>query len=386
MADQDGTNQGWSIVRRSGSRRDVLRAGLGLGAIAATARLWTPGQLRAQSGAALPYGTAGAPAQQTPEQPNPQMQAVLDQLAALGPLPIETLTPGQAREQPSFADALQGVLAKRGLPAVEAVGSVSNRIVPGGPGSDGTPVRIYTPAGAGPFPVLLYFHGGGFVIANIDTYDGSCRALTNAANCVVVSVGYRLAPENPFPAAPEDAFAAYQWVLGNAASINGDASRVAVGGESAGGNLAAAVSLLSRDRGAAMPVYQLLVYPATDFVGGADRPSALLYADAKPLNRPALFWFGQYYLPSPAAAADPLVSSVFADLRGMPPATVISAEIDPLRDTGRAHADALLDAGVPTVYRLFDGVTHEFFGMGAVIDQAKAAMMLAATGLRSAFG
>jgi acetyl esterase/lipase len=314
------------------------------------------------------------------------MQAVLAQIGALRPLPVEMLSPRQARELPSFADGVRGVLAQQGRTALEAVGSIGHRIVPGGPGSDGSLVRIYTPAvGQPPFPVLVYFHGGGFVIHSIDVWDASCRALANAAGCLVVSVAYRLAPENPFPAAPEDAFAAYQWAIANAGAIGGDGSRVAVGGESAGGSLAAAVAIMARDRGAPPPLHQLLIYPFSDLLGGADRPSALQYADARPLNRGALLWFIPHYLPDPAAASDPLASPVLADLRGLPPATVISAEIDPLRDTGRAHAEALMQAGVPTEYRLFEGVTHAFFTMSAVLDRGKEAVDLVAAQLGSAY-
>ncbi len=317
---------------------------------------------------------------------DPQMQEVLDALAALDPLPLETVIPRQARELPSVADAVQGALAARGQPpAVETVGQIEHRLIPGGPSSEGTLVRIYTPAsGTGPFPVLVYFHGGGWVIANLNVYDASARALTNAANAVVVSVAYRQAPENPFPAAVDDAYAAYQWVVGNAATFNGDPAHVAVGGESAGGNLAAVTALLAHQRGFAPPVHQLLVYPVTDFVG--DYPSYQENFDAKPLSTPALQWFGRYYLRSDADRQDPRASPLRApDLHGLPSATVILAEIDPLRDQGAAYATRLREAGVPVTVRLYQGVTHEFFGTGAVVDQAKDAVAVAAAGLRAAF-
>lgn len=317
---------------------------------------------------------------------DPQMKEVLDALAALNPLPIETLVPRQARELPSFTDAVQLALARRGqAPAVEEVGRIDHLIIPGGPGSDGTLVRVYTPAsGSGPFPVLVYFHGGGWVIANLNVYDGSARALTNATGCVVVSVAYRQAPENPFPAAVEDAYAAYQWVRGNAAQIDGDPARVAVGGESAGGNLAAVTARLARERGLTVPVHQLLVYPVTDF--NLDYPSFQEQAAAKPLSTPLVQWFGRYYLRSEADAVDPSASPIrAADLRGLPSATVITAEIDPLRDEGEAYAVRLRQATVPVVSRRYNGVTHEFFGAGAVVDQAKDAVALAATQLKSAF-
>lgn len=327
-----------------------------------------------------------APAQQAASGVDPQMQEVLDALAALNPLPIETLVPRQARELPSFTDAVQLALARRGqAPAVEEVGQIEHRIIPGGPGSDGTLVRVYTPvSGTGPFPVLVYFHGGGWVIANLNVYDGSARALTNATGCVVVSAAYRQAPENPFPAAVEDAYAAYQWVRGNAAQINGDPARVAVGGESAGGNLATVTARLARERGLTVPAHQLLVYPVTDF--NLDYPSFQEQAAAKPLSTPLVQWFGRYYLRSEADAADPNASPIrAADLRGLPSATVITAEIDPLRDQGEAYVTRLRAADVPVVARRYNGVTHEFFGAGAVVVQGKDAVALAATQLRSAF-
>ncbi len=317
---------------------------------------------------------------------DPQMQEVLDALAALNPLPLEGVIPRQARELPSVADAVLGALAARGQPpAVESVEQIEHRLVPGGTGSEGTLVRIYTPASAtGPFPVLVYFHGGGWVIANLNVYDASARALANATNAIVVSVAYRQAPENPFPAAPDDAYAAYQWAVANAASFNGDPNRVAVGGESAGGNLAAVTALLAHQRGIAPPVHQLLVYPVTDFVG--DYPSYQEHFNARPLSTPALQWFGRYYLRTDADRQDPRASPLLApDLHGLPSATVILADIDPLRDQGAAYATALRQAGVPTMLKLYRGVTHEFFGTGAIVDQAKDAVVVAAAGLRASF-
>lgn len=316
--------------------------------------------------------------------PNAQMQAVLDSLKSLKPKPIETLTPAEARKQPSAADAVKALLKKQNKPIdPEAVGTVRDIVIPGPVAA--LPARVYTPKGTGPFPVLVYWHGGGWVIADINTYDSSCRALCNAANCVVVSCDYRRAPENKFPAAEEDAVAAYRWVLQNAATIGGDARKVAVGGESAGGNLAAVVALRARDGGLPMPVYQLLVYPVAQF--GTETASYREYADSKPLSTKGLKWFGQQYLTAMADGnnpyASPLMSKSFAKL---PPATIITAEIDPLRDDGKMYADKLKSAGVKVDHAHFPGVTHEFFGMGAVLDDAKKAVAQAAMGLKSGFG
>jgi acetyl esterase len=328
--------------------------------------------------AAAPMDTAAAPARA-----KPQMQAVLDQLAALHPKPITELSAPAARQQPSPADAVKALLTRRGKStAPMPVGNVADRMIPG-PGGQ-IPVRIYTPKGSGPFPVVVYYHGGGWVIANLDTYDASPRAMVNMANAVVVSSHYRQGPEHKFPAAHQDAFAAYRWVLKNAKSLKGDPSKVAVMGESAGGNLAAAVSMLARDSSVQAPVYQVLIYP----IAGSDVNTASYQenAAAKPLNKPMMQWFFQKYLRTPDDGKSPLIDLVHADLQGLPAATVITAQIDPLRSEGKELADRLKDAGVEVEYRNYDGVTHEFFGMGAVVDEARQAQQQAAAGLKKGFG
>jgi acetyl esterase len=327
--------------------------------------------------AAAPMDSAAAPASA-----NSQMQAVLDQLAALHPKPITALSAPAARKQPSPADAVKALLTKQGKStAPMPVGNVENRMIPGPSGQ--IPVRIYTPKGSGPFPVVVYYHGGGWVIANLNTYDASPRAIVNMANAVVVSSHYRQGPEHKFPAAHQDAFAAYRWVLENAKSLNGDSSKVAVMGESAGGNLAAAVSMMARDSSVQLPVYQVLVYP----IAGSDvnTPSYRENATAKPLNKPMMQWFFQKYLRSPADGKSPLIDLVHADLQALPAATVITAQIDPLRSEGKELADRLEEAGVEVDYQNYDGVTHEFFGMGAVVNEAKLAEQQAATGLKKGF-
>lgn len=319
--------------------------------------------------------------------PNAQMQAVLDQLARLAPTPIETLTPQEARQQPTVADAVKAVLQAQGRStAPEAVGKVQDTTIPG-PAGD-IPVRVYTPAGTGPFPVVVYYHGGGFVIANVDVYDSSARGLTNAAGAIVISVEYRQAPENPFPAAVDDAYASYLWATKNAASINGDPKRVAVAGESAGGDLATVVSRRARDAGEQLPVHQLLVYPVTTFAPMGDAAQSVeTYANAKPLSKGLLQWFGKYYLPNQADATNPDASPLETqNLSGLPPATIIAAQIDPLQSQGQVYAQKLRDAGVPVTYQLYTGVTHEFFGAGAVVDKGKQAVALAGNQLRMAFG
>lgn len=330
------------------------------------------------AGSFVVASAAEAPATM-PGTPTPDMQAVLDELAALNGKPIETLSAKEARKQPTPADAVAKLMKQRNLQP-EAVADVANRSIDGPAGK--IKLRIYSPPGAGPFPLIVYYHGGGFVIADLDVYDASPRALCNAAGAVVVSAHYRQGPEHKFPAAHDDAFAAYRWVLANAAKIKGDASRIAVVGESAGGNLANYVSVAARDGKLIMPVHQVLVYPVTD--SDVTTPSYVENAQAKPLNKAMMQWFF-VNAATPADAKDPRLAPLHADLAGLPPTTVIAAQIDPLRSEGEAFADKLVAAGVKVDYRLYHGVAHEFFGMGAVVPEARQAVAFAAGNLQTAF-
>lgn len=315
--------------------------------------------------------------------PSADMQAVLDELAALKGKPLETLDAAEARKQPTPADAVVKLLKKRGKDSDPVpVGKVDDQSIPGPAGKIKT--RIYKPTGDGPFPVVVYFRGGGFVIADLDVYDATPRALVNATSCMVVSCDYRTAPEHKFPASHEDAWAAYTWVVKNCSSINGDPTRIAVAGESAGGNLAAVVSIMARDGNVPMPLHQLLVYPVTS--PEQNTPSYEENAQAKPLNRAMMKWFFDQALRSPEDAADwKLTLARVPSLKRLPPATVITAQIDPLRSDGKAYADRLKEAGVPVTYKNYEGVTHEFFGMGAVLPEAREAVALAGTELKKAF-
>ena len=310
------------------------------------------------------------------------MQVVLDQHAKLEPKPLATLEPKEARKQPTFADAALRIAVKPGAPSPmkEKVDENDDYEIPGADGK--IKVRVYSPKGDGPFPVIVYYHGGGWVIATIDTYDSSARALTNAAEAVVVSVEYRKGPEHKFPAAHDDALAAYKWVLANMKKLKGQEGNVAVAGESAGGNLAASVALSARNEGLTMPVHQLLVYPVTDYA--FDKPSYTENAKAKPLDRAGMEWFFKQAA-TPADAKNPRLSILQADLKGLPPATVITAQIDPLRSDGEMYAQKLKAAGVPVNYVNFDGVTHEFFGLGAFVAKAKEAAEVAGKDLKAAF-
>jgi acetyl esterase len=305
---------------------------------------------------------------------DPQARAVLDQMAAMGGPPLHEMPVSEARK--SFA----ALATMQGEP--EAVAKAEDRTLPGA--AAGIPVRIYTPAGKGSLPVLVYFHGGGWVIGNIETSDGLCRTLANAAGCIVVSVDYRLAPEHPFPAAVDDAYGAALWAVENAASFGGDPSRVAVGGDSAGGNLAAVVAQAARDRGKPALTFQLLVYPVTD--AACDTPSYGENADGYLLTRDAMRWFWNHYTRSDADRRNPHASPLRAgSLTGLPAALVITAEFDPLRDEGERYARRLRDAGVPVQLTRYEGMIHGFFAMSGVIEQGRKAIQEAAGALQTAF-
>jgi acetyl esterase len=316
------------------------------------------------------------------------MKRVIDALGELGGLPIETLTAEVARLQPTPADAARTLLRKAKLDRIEDLGVPTKDItIQGAAGS--LRARLYgidedRKSSDKLKPVVVYWHGGGFVIADIDVYDASPRAIARFDDCIVISCEYRQAPENKFPAAHDDAFAAYQWVLANAPSFGGDPAKVAVMGESAGGNLAANVAISARDQGVPAPVYQVLVYP----VAGNDMNTSSYQenADAKPLNKAMMKWFVEKYLADPSQVSDPRINLLAANLSGLPNATIVSAEIDPLRSEGEAFSDKLKSAGSEVRHHTFKGVTHEFFGMGLVVKDAAAAGQMVAHNLKRAFG
>lgn len=278
----------------------------------------------------------------------------------------------------SAAEARRLAKALPQLPDVEPVGRVEDTSIPGPVGA--IPVRIYRPlVGDGAQPGVVYFHGGGWVICDLDSHDGGCRRLANAVGAVVVSVDYRLAPEHQWPAAAEDAYAATQWVADHAADLGIDPGRLAVAGDSAGGNLTAVVAQMARDRGAPALAYQLLVYPVTDVSAARnDYPSKHENAEGYFLTTAQMEWYRDQYLPTDGAGDEPYVSPVrAASLAGLPPACVVTAEMDPLRDEGEAYAAALEAAGVPvTTYRA-PGMFHGFFNMDAVLDGSKDAQRVA---------
>jgi acetyl esterase len=314
----------------------------------------------------------------------PQMLAVIEELNRLAPVPLNTLPPQQARAQRSFKDAVTSLLDKNGIPAPTANITKTERTIPGFNGAS-IRIAIYTPAGAAASaPVIVYYSGGGWVIGNPELYEYSAGALARNTGAVVVSVDYRKGPEFKFPTAHEDGYAAYKWVKENAASIGGNAAKVAVAGESAGGNIAFTVSMMARDRGLALPVHILSVYPVAN--NDLNTPSYNQYANAMPLSRPLIEYFVANYFNTPADGDSPLISLVdVANLTGLPPTTIIGAEIDPLQSEGKQLADKLQSVGVNVTYRLYVGATHEFFGMYAIVPEAAQAQDLAATRLRQAF-
>jgi acetyl esterase len=303
---------------------------------------------------------------------DPQAQAVLDQLAALGIPDFTTLEPQAARQ-----------LSNVPPPSPPEVASVQDRTIPGPAGE--IRIRVVTPEGRAPFPGLVYFHGGGFVICGLDSHEGVCRELANESGCVVVSVDYRMAPEARFPAAPEDCYAATRWVAENAGEVGIDASRLAVGGDSAGGNLAAVVSLMARDRGGPALRHQLLVYPVTDH--SFSTASYQENAEGYMLTREMMKWFWGHYLGPDGDGAHAYASPLRAEtLGGVPPAHLITAEFDPLRDEGEAYAERLRGAGVAVTGKRYAVVNMVFFSWSFAIDAGGAAISAAGGELRLALG
>jgi acetyl esterase len=289
---------------------------------------------------------------------DPQVSALL--AAAADQPPTEHLTVAQAREAALIYADLQG-------PGPE-VASVAHRFIPG-PTAD-LPVRIYTPEGDGPFPAIVYYHGSGWVVLNIEVCDATLRALANDTGCVVVAVNYQKAPEHKFPVPFNDAWAGLTWTAGHAEELNVDPARIAVGGDSAGGNLAAAVAIKARDEGGPALAFQLLIYPATEH--DVDKPSALQNAEGYLLQRESMRWFWAHYLDGATDTPDWRASPLRArSLAGLPPALVVTADFDPLRDDGRLYADRLRAEGVDVTYTNYEGMVHGFYWMAAVVDRTR---------------
>jgi acetyl esterase len=294
-----------------------------------------------------------------------------------------------AEPRPSMRES--GVEAARaGYDAMAAAGgvlpdlaSVEDRTIPG-PAGD-LKVRVYTPLGAGPFPILVWYHGGGFTIGSLDSHDPVARNLCAQAEALTVSVDYRLAPEHKFPAAVDDSFAALQWVGEHGAELGGDPTRIAVCGDSAGGNLATVAAILARDAGGPAVAFQALIYPTTD--ARADYPSVRENGDSIFLSKETMDWFYEQYHDGDKDMLDWRASPILTeDLSNLPPALIITAEYDTLRDEGEAYAEALRSAGNDVTVRRYDGMTHVFVQLAGMLPDGAAAITEVATALRVAFG
>lgn len=305
---------------------------------------------------------------------DPQTKFVLEQMAAAGMPPMETLP-------------LEVVRNAQTLPQVgepEPVGKIENRTIPG-PGGD-IPVRVYYPKEVqSSHPGLVYYHGGGWVLGNLDSHDAICRSLTNLAGCVTISVDYRLAPENKFPAAVDDAYASAQYVYEHADEFQVDRARIAVGGDSAGGNLAAVVAHLAKEKNTPKICYQVLLYPSTG-AGAPKTASRIENAEGYMLTGGMMDWFYKCYVNSDEDKANPLFTPMFfEDFKDLPPAIVITAEFDPLRDEGEEYAEMLKEAGVEVECIRYDGTIHGFISMASVIDLGKNALEKVGKALTEAF-
>jgi acetyl esterase len=297
---------------------------------------------------------------------DPQIANILAFLASTGAPTIASGTAEQAR-----AGFQAGTVGVRNMATLPQVASIEDITVPGGEGPRAA--RVYRPAAEGPVPTMVFFHGGGFVIGDIETHDDHARLICRDAEMVVVSVDYRLAPEHPFPAGVEDCLAATRWAADNIADLGGDADRLLVGGDSAGGNLSAVVSLACRESGPKLAA-QFLIYPGVDFSPEADYPSRVENAEGYFLTAEDMLWFSAQYMPDGTDVADPRLSPIRStDLAGAPPAVIGVAEFDPLRDEGLAYGKALADAGVNVTVRRYDGMIHGFFGMTQLSEGAAAA-------------
>lgn len=306
---------------------------------------------------------------------DPQVKALLEQMAKLEGPAIHKLAPEECRKV--FNSGIKFLAAPP-----EAVAKVEERLIPVKDGE--IKIRIYTPQGEGPFPIFVYFHGGGWVLGDLETLDSPLRTITNEAKCIVVSVDYRLAPEHKFPTAVEDGYLATKWVAKNAGSFGGDPRRIAVGGDSAGGNIASVVTLMARENKEPSLCFQVLIYPATDL--SKNYPSYYQFGKGLLLTKEDMLYFGRHYLRTEEDQFDIHASPMLAeDLSHLPPALVVTAEYDPLRDEGEAYANRLREAGVSVELCRYDGMIHGFFGMTKVLDQANHLVHKVASALKHAF-
>lgn len=308
---------------------------------------------------------------------DPQIQAFMGQLAAQQSPKIWDIPVEQTR---ALYRLMTSMTDEQNLP----VGKVEDRGLPGPAGT--VPIRLYTPVAAGSdlLPCLVYYHGGGMIMGDLDTHDALCRRLAAEADARIIAVDYRLAPEAPFPAAVDDAWAALNWVADNAMDLDIDANRIAVGGDSAGGNLAAVVAQMAARQGGPSLVYQLLLYPWLDYDGG---PSRAAFGEGYGVDQPMMDFFARLYFPAGADPDDPRLSPLRQkDVSGVAPALVVTAGYDPLKDEGIAYADKLKKAGVAATHENYAGMVHGFFAMTAVSTAARDAVKKTGQRLKAVFG
>jgi acetyl esterase len=308
------------------------------------------------------------------ERLDPSVRLFLERVQAEGGAPLETYPPVEARRL-----AAEGLIPYEGTR--EPVAAIEDLRVPGPLGE--IPIRIYTPQSSAPRPAMVYMHGGGWVVCDLNTHDVVCCGIARRSGATVIAVDYRLAPENKFPAAVVDSYAVLEWVSTNAGRLGIDRARISVGGDSAGGNLGAVLSIKSRDEGGPPIAFQALVYPVTD-LSSFDTPSYREFAEGYHLTRSEMEWFRDCYLAGPEDGKNPLASPLLApDLRGLPPALVITAECDPLRDEGEAYARRLQEAGVPVTCTRYPGMIHPFFSLPGAIPRALDAIDQVAASVRA---
>ena len=304
----------------------------------------------------------------TLERSTEDMARVVEALLSLEPKPIPELSAEEARQQPTPADAVMKVIEDEGIDVPEPAVEKRDITYPAAEGDQ--PARVYIPTGAGegPFPLVVYVHGGGWVLATIDTYDASATALSDKLDAVVISLEYRHAPKHPFPAAHEDVLAGYKWAIENAGQFNADSERLALVGESVGGNMVVATAIAARDQQLTQADHIMSVYPVSQT--DTNTESYQENANAVPLNKAMMPWFFDKTVESEEQLSDPRITLLNADLANLPPITIINATIDPLLDDGTMLAEAIREAGGTVEQRSFEGVTHEFFGMSAVVEKA----------------
>jgi acetyl esterase len=304
---------------------------------------------------------------------NPKIQYFLDQLNTMPAIPMDQITPEAMRSSEASQLAAQ---------PKEPVEKVEDRTIPLAGRS--LPIRVYTPTGEAPYPALVFYHGGGWVLGSIESHDAVCRELANLASCVVVSVEYRLAPEYKFPAAVDDAYESLEWVASHATELGIDKDRIAVGGDSAGGNLATVACLITKERNGPNVVHQLLLYPSTG--PASDYPSMAENAKGYLLTGEMMGWFQTQYLQSDKDRIHPYLSPILSDnLEGLPPATILTAQYDPLRDVGIAYAEKLQAHGVKVVHKNYEDLIHGFANFSGFVPEARQAVAEGADELKKSF-